>query len=74
MVLTWTKSCRPVILPDWPSSGVVCCSPAAVFHAAICACVSVRQILDWLLKDCRAASWAVVRGLVGMARVRDTWP
>ena len=34
-VLTWTNSCRPVILPDCPSSGVVCCAAAAVFHAAM---------------------------------------
>ena len=73
-VLTWMNSCSPVIRPDWPSSGLVCCAPAAVFHAAICACVSVRQVFAWRLSACRTASCAAVRGFVGMARMRETWP
>jgi hypothetical protein len=34
MVLTCTNNCNPVILPDWPSSGVVDCPAAVVFQAA----------------------------------------
>ena len=47
---------------------------AAETHAWRWASVKVRHALLTLAKMLRVVIWAVVRGLVGMARARLIWP